>query len=303
MTCGALAEGPARCIDRAELAQVLVGLLEVPAEHLVVLDGPPGARLEPVGEAAVQLCPGVLQQAPVGRVADQYVMEAQNRLAEKPPGVGLDQLAAPQRFETSVEVADLARQELRQRSAREVPADHRGPLEDRAILGAQPLDARGEQRVDGGRHLDIGERDVRGPAVAFALERAVMNEHPDELTDEERVALAGGQHAPCERGGERFRADHVCGQPRRGGGVEPGECHHVADEAAGGCKRRARIAQLGPRGREHEQLHVAAPLHEVLDQIEQQRLRPLDVVDRQHDGPRGRERGEQAAHDEEALLR
>ena len=161
MARGALAERPALRVDRTELAQVLVGLLEVPAERLVVLDGSRGARLEPVGEAAVQLRAGVLEQAPVGRVADQDVMEAQRRLAEKPAGVGLDQLAAPQRFEPRVEIADLARQELGQRSAREVAPDHRGPLEQRALLGAQALDAGGEQRVDGGRHLDVGERDAR----------------------------------------------------------------------------------------------------------------------------------------------
>ena len=303
MARGPLAEGPALRVDRAELAQMLVGLLEVPAERLVVLDGPRGARLQPVGEAAVQLRAGVLEQAPVGRVADQHVMEAQHRLAEEPAGVGFDELAAPQRLEPRVEIADLARQELGQRSPREVPPDHRGPLQDRALLRTQPLDAGGQQRVDGGRHLEIGELDARGPAVAFPFERAVVDQHADQLADEERIALAGGQHAPGDRGRQRLRADHVRGQPGRRAGVEPGERHHVADQATGRRQRRARVAQLGPRGSQHQQRHVAAPLHEVLDQVEQQRLRPLDVVDRQHHRPHGRERGEPAADDEEDLLR
>ena len=51
-----------------------------------------------------------------------------------------------------------------------------------------------------------------------------------------------------DRGRQRFRADHVRGQPRRCASVEPGERHHVADEAAGRRQRRARVAQLGPRG-------------------------------------------------------
>ena len=55
---GPLAEGAALRVDRTELAQMLVGLLEVPAERLVVLDGSRGARLQPVGETRVQVRPG-----------------------------------------------------------------------------------------------------------------------------------------------------------------------------------------------------------------------------------------------------
>jgi hypothetical protein len=41
----------------------------------------------------------------------------------------------------------------------------------------------------------------------------------------------------------------------------------------------------------------------MLDQIEQQRLRPLQIVDHQNDRLRGRQRSEQAPHDEERLFR
>ena len=60
---------------------------------------------EPVGEALVQLGARALQDAAIGGVADQHVVEAQRRLAEEPAGVGLDQLAPPQRLEPRVEVA------------------------------------------------------------------------------------------------------------------------------------------------------------------------------------------------------
>ena len=45
-------------------------------------------------------------------------------------------------------------------------------------------------------------------------------------------------------------------------------------------ERRARVAQLRARGDQHQQRHAGAPLHQVLDQIEQQRLGPLQIVDR-----------------------
>ena len=43
---------------------------------------------------------------------------------------------------------------------------------------------------------------------------------------------------------------------------------HFGDEAARRRERRTRLAQLGPRADEHEQAHTAAPLHEVLNEIE-----------------------------------
>ena len=133
--------------------------------------------------------------------------------------------------------------------ARELPPDHRGALEHGALLGPQPLDARGEQRVDRRRHLERRELDAGGPAVALPLERAVVDQHAHQLADEERIALAGGEHAPGDRGRQLVGADHVRGEPRRRAGVEAGERHDVGDEAAGRRERRARVAQLGPRRR------------------------------------------------------
>src|SRR5262249_61158486 len=88
-----LAQGAPALADRAELAQGLMGLLQMPPDGLVVLDGVTGPRLEPVRELAVQLRTSALEQAPVGGIPDQVVVEAQCRLAEEPGGVGLDQLA------------------------------------------------------------------------------------------------------------------------------------------------------------------------------------------------------------------
>ena len=196
-----LTEGTTVRVDRTQLTQVMVRLFEVPADRLVMLDGLPDPRFDPVGKASVQLGARTLQQAPVGRVADQHVVEAQNRFAKEPAGVGLDQLAAPQRFEAGVEVGHVPRQQVGNSGAREVAPDDRGALQDGALVRAQPLDAGGEQRVNGGRHLEAGERDARRPAVALARERAVLNEHAHQLADEQRIALAGGQHAPSQRGG------------------------------------------------------------------------------------------------------
>ena len=58
------------------------------------------------------------------------------------------------------------------------------------------------------------------PAIALALERAVVDQHAHQLADEERVALAGGEHATGDRRRQLVGADHVRGEPGRRAGVE-----------------------------------------------------------------------------------
>ena len=65
-------------------------------------------------------------------------------------------------------------------------------------------------------------------------------------------------------------------------------------------ERRSRSSGRAPTST--KSAHAAAPLDQVLDEIEQQRLGPLQVVDHQHDGPGLRERAQHAAHHEEGLL-
>ncbi len=135
-------------------------LLEVPADRLVVLGRVADAAFDPVGELRVQLGARALQEAAIGRIADQHVVEAQDRLAEEPAGIALDELAPAERLEPGVELlASRAlrprpSEERRHRAPREVPADHRRTLEHVALLGSQTLDARRQQRVNGRGHLE-----------------------------------------------------------------------------------------------------------------------------------------------------
>src|SRR5262249_58557017 len=96
---GAAAGGPSGRTDRAELPQVLMRPLEVPPDRLVVLDRLADPALNPVADAGVQLRPRALEHPAVRRIADEAVVEAQRRLAQEPRGIGLDQLAAPQRLQ------------------------------------------------------------------------------------------------------------------------------------------------------------------------------------------------------------
>ena len=91
----AAAKGSAALIQRAELAAVGVRLLEMERDHLLVLaDERTGLGLQPVGEALVQLGARLLQERAVGRVADQHVVEAVDRLVDPVGALRLDHVLA-----------------------------------------------------------------------------------------------------------------------------------------------------------------------------------------------------------------
>ena len=297
-----LPEAAPALVERAQLTQMLVCLLQVPSDRFVVLGRVADPRLDPVGEPLVQLGARPLEEPPVRRVADQQVVKAEGRLAEEPTRVALDELAPAKRFEACVEIAAVAPQKRSDRAPREMTTHDRGALEHGPVFGPQALDARGEQRVDGGGHLQCGQPGADRPAVTLLGERAFLHQHAHQLAHEERVALARGEHLDRDRGGQIGRTDHVRRQPHRRAGVETAEHDHVGDEPAGRRERRAEIAQLRARADQHAERHAAAPLHQVLHQVEEERLRPLQVVDHQDHGARGGETGEEPPDDEERFL-
>jgi hypothetical protein len=219
---GTRAERPPDRVDRAELAKVLVRLLQVPADRLLAVAAVRRVPVEPIGQARVQLGTGSLENAAVGGVADEGVMEPQCRLSCEGAGLGFDELAPAERFEPAVEiVARLGREELGDGRPREMATHHRGALEHDALPRLQALEARREQRVDRGRHLEIRERAPGRPPVALAPEHAIVDEHAHELPQVERIALARGEHASGDGGRQRVGADHARREPGRRGGVQP----------------------------------------------------------------------------------
>ena len=110
------------------------------------------APLEPVGEARMQARAQLLRHRRVGDVADQHVVEAEAVVAREERAVGAHELLAPERR------AACRRRRPRPRAARSTaPRWKRRPstdaaLDDRALLGLEPVDARGEQRLDRRRH-------------------------------------------------------------------------------------------------------------------------------------------------------
>ena len=153
----------ARLIEvvRADLQQLLLGLLA-----------------QPLRKACVVLRAAGLREPAVGDLADQDVLEAVRRLAADRralrPG---DQVAQQQVVEHVLQLVGIVfRGQVIHRTREEGSAHDRAALQQDLLAGRQPVDARTDQRL----------QSVGDPVAAVA---ALLDEHADRLLDEERVAL------------------------------------------------------------------------------------------------------------------
>src|SRR5204863_1006585 len=137
---------------RTELPAVAERLLEVIADdRLVLRHAVAGVLLRPDGEPLVKLRAALLRQPRVRRVEDQDVMEPERVLAREGRTLRRDEPLAHQRLEMAPHVrTEALRAELGDRAPPELLPDHRGRAEDDALLGAEAVEPRGEQRLDRG---------------------------------------------------------------------------------------------------------------------------------------------------------
>ena len=111
----------------------------------------------------------------------------------------------------------------------------------------------------------------------------------------------GGDPLPRERRDGRAleqRLDQVLGVGGRQRLEEEGRRVRLAAAPAD-----AEVEELGPRHREQEQRDAVDPLGQVLDEVEERGLRPLQVVEHDDDGTIRRESLEEAADRPEAAPR
>jgi hypothetical protein len=163
---------------------VVADELLVIAVHVLCL------ALHPVGEAFVELCALRLWNGLVGGVADDDMTETESGVVVRFGVVGLHQLLPRQRLE----VADDGRPYLRGRELgdgvpREHAADDRRPLDDRLLLRLEPIESSGHKCLNRRRDRELRQLARDGPGSAFLSEHSVVDEHPEGLLDEERVAL------------------------------------------------------------------------------------------------------------------
>ena len=224
------------------------------------------------------------------------MVEAEDRLVDPVGALRLDQLLAAQRLQMAVDRrgrpgTSTARRRRRGRTAGRSPtrARRRRARRRRGARGARRA-ARGSSAASrrrrprprpSGRRRGAARRRRR----ASAPSRRRTAGCPRSLAARARRALAAGRPARAAR-------RRACGSSAAPSGLE---LDHV-ERAPPARQRRAQLAQLGPRERDQQQRRVADPLGEVLDEVEERRLGPVDVVEHEHERPLARQRLEHPAH-------
>ena len=129
------------------------------------------------------------------------------------------------------------------------------------------------------------EREIarRDPATVLPDEQPVVDQHREHLLDEQRVA-AGGLGQPGRRLGREARAaEQVRDQLGRRLRVEGLEQERRGVQLAA-APVRSRVEELRPRGAHQHDRRVARPVHDVVHDVEERRLGPVDVLPERDSG-------------------
>ena len=245
-------------------------------------------HLVELGEGALQVLGGgqmaglalALGQRLVGDVADEVLQEAV-LAALRGAGVRLQgqDFLAYQDGEKRFEFGFGQPAQSSERTQRERLAEHRPVLQQPSLLSSKPVQARGDQRMQGLWHLE-GLDLTRGPIDRAVLgEQAAIQEHPHRLHRIQRHPLRSPQD--------------LCAQPLRQARNEALQqlLHRSLRERlqVQACEvplprtpTRAALLQLRPGQSNHVQREVARPLQQVLHEIEEARVRPLHVLEGEH---------------------
>ena len=175
-------------VERPELGEIPVRLLEVVPEYLLVLQRTVAVdAIRPADELLVKRCTSALQQSVVRRFANEDVVEAVRVFERTLRGVRSHELLAAERGKKIRDLfPDRVRSQLLDSTFREHIARDRGRLDDGALLATERVEARGEQRLDRGWDREVAE----------TVEEGLRQEQRD-------LAMAGTRGD--DAGGERRR--------------------------------------------------------------------------------------------------
>ena len=250
--------------------------------------GPAPRSSSHVGEALVQLGARRLRERVVGGVADQQVPEAEG-------------VVAGQRRRRSGGRAPCGRARAAATGRRDRPA--RAP---RPRPGGRPAPRPRRARAPRARTPAAGRaapRAAPGSSSGTVTSLGRLLDHREHLLDEERVPLGGGADPLAER---RDRAPGRRAARRSARRSRRPRAARAARRSRSACPppQPGRSSSSSGRARQSsEDRRVAGPVADVLDQVEERRLAPLDVVEHDHERPLRGRRLEQLAHRDRDLVR
>src|SRR5882724_9072630 len=158
----------------------------VVGEPLDVLGEPIGIEpLDHLDDARVQLTTSLLQKGAVSHVVRERVLEGVFEVGKEARLV--EELGGLEAGQTTPEVGFILLGDRLKQRERHVMADDGGRLEQTLLLDGQPVDARGQNRVDAGRDLDGLDGLDEAIRAGLADERLRLHKGSDALLEEERV--------------------------------------------------------------------------------------------------------------------
>ena len=132
--------------------------------------------------------------------------------------------------------------------------------------------------MDRRRNRDFREIAGRLPVAVVAREQSVVDQHREHLLDEERVSLRGA-HDPVADGLVELRAAEEVGDELHGFTVaQPFEEHRGGVELPA-APARPLVEELGTREADEQDRRFASPVGQMLDEVEERGLGPLQVVE------------------------
>ncbi len=198
-----LGAGLPRVPDRAVPHLSPVGVVREPVDVLDQALRP--QPLDRAGDARVQRAPARLREAAVSDVVGEHVAKGVLEIGEEPRLV--EELAGLQRGELPRQVRVTLVRDLLEQDQRDVGAHHRGRLEQALGAVRQPVDAGGQDRLDGMRDLERLDGPRLPVGARLSREHADLAQGPDRLLEEEGVTIRQLDQEPLEGAETRVRAE------------------------------------------------------------------------------------------------
>ncbi len=235
------------------------------------------------------------QQALVGDFLGQTFAEAV--LVFMGRGLAVQDAALLERLELALDGDAFAADEGLQLGPGELASEHGGDLYDTLGGGAQPVEPRSQDLVDGRRYADLRERARQSHLVLAAEQDAFLEQRPGKLFEVERIALGALDDRALEFDGQR---------PARDGARDLRRLVRAeAPQRQPGEGRLRPPLRLKVRSMGREDHHAVSPhtRDRDLDHLARRVVHPVEVLDHQHRRrPPGRGRRQPADGLDRALL-
>src|SRR5439155_240992 len=139
------------------------------------------AALEPAGETRVQLCPLRLRQAAVGDLARERVLDRILTLArQRRAGAPADEVALGKQLEVG-----HAADELIDQTGPEHTPNYHHHLQHCLLCQQQQINTNNEHNLHRIQNLETQQQLYTGPGTVTTHEHATINQHRQQLLDEE----------------------------------------------------------------------------------------------------------------------